>query len=386
MRSSLAAFALPLCATCLLLPAPRAQKAAPDHFAASRNARADGRFGMLLRQFKADEPALPEHHEAGWKAATGLYQGERQVPEGFWVWQRPYWFVFRDGPERPPQQRQWGPEAACGAPDTPQPGDHGSAWAAKEQDDRGEWLLLEYAQPVRATALLVHENFNPGALAAVAILTPQGEQLELWRNREVKAVAEPGRVLTIDLPLGFEVERLMLTFASESVAGWNEIDAVGLRDDKGQVHWASRAEASSTFADVAPQVAGRGALRGLVMRNLQLQPQIQLQAKALQGLQVQLQGVQPQAFQVLNNALQVQRNAQDIRVQLGRIQGADGQALELQRVLRAADVQRLKADAQGRVVFKPAADEKVQLQQRVAELERRIKELEAELACAKARK
>ena len=371
MRSSLAAFALPLCATCLLLEAPRAQKAAPDPFAASRNARDGGRFGMLLRQFKADEPALPEHHEAGWRAATPLYQGERKVPEGFWVWQRPYWFVFRDGPERPPQQRQWGPEAACGAPDTPQPGDHGSAWAAKEQDDRGEWLVLEYEQPVRATALLVHENFNPGALAAVAILTPQGEQLELWRNREVKAAAEPGRVLTIDLPLGFDVERVMLCFESESVAGWNEIDAVGLRDDKGKVHWASRAEASSTFADVAPQVAGRGALRGLALRNfqIQVQPQLQLQANALQGLQVQ---VQPGAFQVLK--------------QLGRIQGADGQAPELQRVLRAADVQRLKADAAGRMVFKPAADEKTQLQQRVAELEKRVVELEAELARAKARK
>src|SRR6185436_21074825 len=80
MRSSLAAFTLPLCATCLLLEAPPAQqplpqKVAPDHFAASRNARAAGRFGMLLRQFKADEPALAEHHEAGFRGTTQVYQG-----------------------------------------------------------------------------------------------------------------------------------------------------------------------------------------------------------------------------------------------------------------------------------------------------------------------
>lgn len=382
MRSSLAAFALPLCATCLLQAAP-AQKAAPDHFAASRNARAGGRFGMLLRQWKADEPALPEHHEAGWKEATQHYLGERRIPEGFWVWQRPYWFVFRDGPERTPQQRQWGPEAACGAPDTPQPGDHGTAWAPREQDDRGEWLLLEYEQPVRATALLVHETFNPGAVAAVAILTPQGEQLELWRNREVKASAEQGRVLTIDLPLGFDVERVMVSFESESVAGWNEIDAVGLRDDKGTVHWASRAEASSTFADVAPQVAGRGALRGLALRNVQFQPQ--LQRLQLQGLQVQVQGLKPDA-QILNNIVQVQRNAQNLQVQVGRVLGADRQAPELSRVLRAADVQPVDAGLRGHVLFGAVPAEKQQLQQRIAELEKRVKELEDELARAKARR
>jgi hypothetical protein len=377
MRSSLAAFALPLCATCLLLEAPRTQKAAPDHFGPSRNARADGRFGMLLRQFKADEAAMPEHHEAGFKERTQIYQGERNVPEGFWVWQRPYWFVFRDGPDRPPAQRQWGPDAACGPPDTPLPGDHGSAWAAKEQDDRGEWLLLEYEQPVRATALLVHESFNPGALAAVAILTPQGELLELWRNREVKAVADQARVLTIDLPLGFDVERVMLSLQSESVPGSNQIDAVGLRDDKGRVHWASRAEASSTFADVAPQVAGGGAFRALMLRNALNQGQFQVQ---VQGLQ---QGLQ---LQVLNNALQVQRKAQNLQLQFP-VPGADGKALELQRALKAADVLRLKAAAQPqRVLFRPADAEKAQAQQRIAELEKRVKELEEELARAKARK
>ena len=274
--------------------------------------------------------------------------------------------MFRDGPDRPAQQRQWGPEAACGPPDTPQPGDHGSAWAPKEQDDRGEWLLLEYEQPVRATALLVHENFNPGAVAAVAILTPQGEQLELWRNKEVKAATEPARVLTIDLPLGFDVERVMVSLESESVPGWNEIDAVGLRDDKGKVHWASRAEASSTFADAAPQVAGRGALRRLALRNVQFQPQ-------LQQLQVNVQ--------------QMQRNFANVQVELGRIAGPDGKGLELPRVFKAADVQGLKADAQRRrVLVRANDDEKTQLQQRVAELEQRVKQLEAELTRAKARK
>ena len=108
--------------------------------------------------------------------------------------------------------------------------------ATDAEDKKDEWLLLEYANPVRVTSVEVHENFNPGAVAAIAILTPQGEEIELWRNREVKATEEKGRILQVDLPVGFEVERVKLYLASDAVPGWNEIDAVGLRDDKGKLH------------------------------------------------------------------------------------------------------------------------------------------------------
>jgi len=225
-----------------------AQHGPPDLFAASRQARANGRFGMLLRQFRSDEPALNDHHEAGSKPAIANYRGACDIPAGFWVWQRPFWFVFRDGPGTWPARRPFGPEAACGPPDASEPDTEGMAWATKDLDAKDEWLLLEYAAPLRGTSLEVHETHNPGAIAAVAILTPQGDELEMWRNRDVKSTAEAQRILHIDLPLGFEFERVKLYLASEAVAGRNEIDAVGLRDDKGEIHWACRATASSTLA------------------------------------------------------------------------------------------------------------------------------------------
>ena len=237
-----------------------AQKPAPDLFAACKAARADGRFHMLLRQFRADEPSLPERHEAGSKPALATYQGQKDLPAGHWVWVKPYWFVFRDGPDAEPQNRQWGPEQACGAPDTLEAADRATAWAAQEQDAVGEWLLLEYETAVRVVRIDVHETFCPGALAALAILTPQGDEIELWRQPETKAPAEPGRVLQLEVPIGFVVERVLLRFASEKVPGWNEIDAVGLLDDKGKHHWASRAEASSTYATKLEQQAVGGAL------------------------------------------------------------------------------------------------------------------------------
>lgn len=351
MRSLFVAFVVALSTGgCLLAQAKPAHKTAPDLFAASREARDGGRFGMLLRQFRADEPTLPERHEAGSKPATATYQGARDVPAGHWVWRRPYWFVFRDGPGDAPPQRQWGSEAACGPPDTPQAGDSVTAWAMNERDAKDEWLLLEYETPVRATAIEVHETFNPGALAAVSILTPQGEVLELWRNREIKAPEEKGRVLQIDLPLGFEVERVLLQFASDAVPDWNEIDAVGLRDDRGKVHWANRAEGSSTYADTAakaaaPGIVGLGAARALVLPAFRVQPirlQVELPRLVVQAREVQV--AQPLLWNV-------------------------------QRQRAAVQVAPVDGDA-----------EKKQLAERVRELEAKIAELQAELARSKAGK
>jgi hypothetical protein len=246
-------------------PAQKAPNPAAEPFALSKLARAGGRFGMLLRQFKADEPMLPDRHEAGAKPAMAEYQSACDVPAGYWVWQKPYWFVFRDGPDTAPQPHGWSAAAACGAPDTPEPGHHETAWAAREPDALREWLLLEYDAPVKLVSVEVHETDNPGALAAISILQPDGEELELWRAGESKPVAEKARELQLDVPLGFVAERVLLRFHSEQIPGRSAIDAVGLKDDKGTMHWASRAEASSTFAATVEAVR-IGALRGVVLR------------------------------------------------------------------------------------------------------------------------
>ena len=326
-------------AALLLAAALPAQGRSPKLFTEHQAARADGRFGMLLRQFRAVESELAEHHEAGWKGATPAYQDAGDIPAGHWVWRKPFWFVFRDGPDYQPQQRNWGPEAMCGEPDTAQPGDDVNAWASLAENAKGEWVLLEYAAPVRATAIDIHETFNPGAVAAIAIFTPDGREVELWSSRGNQAVAAKARVLQINLPVGFDVERVKLYLACDQVKGWNEIDAVGLRDDKGKVHWAARATASTTYAD---QVAGAGA-RGVagqqgvmpfVARGVRIQvalPRVVVQAPALKL--IELPAFQPRQFK---------------------------------------GVVPLAGDA-----------EKQQLRARIAELEAVIERLEAELAAAK---
>jgi hypothetical protein len=55
----------------------------------------------------------------------------------------------------------------------------------------------------------------------------------------------------------FKTKRVKVYIDSPSVAGWNEIDAVGLRDADGKTHWAAKAEASTTFAQPQRMPANR---------------------------------------------------------------------------------------------------------------------------------
>ena len=267
------------------VPLSNAPPSGREPFALARVARDGDRFKMLLRQFRAVEPALHGREEAGHRDAIAEYQGARDLPAAHWVWVEPYWFLFRDGPDEQVAARSWGSEQACGAPDTPEAGDHGTAWASREQDAGTEWLLLEFGAPVRATKVEIHETFNPGALESIAILDPTGAELEVWRAGKVAAASEAARDLRLDLPLGFTVERLKLYLRSEVVPGWNEIDAVGLHDDKGKVHWAERAEASSTYADVAPAQPQR-------VFNVQFQQRVAQAAFHVQFAEVAFQRVQ----------------------------------------------------------------------------------------------
>lgn len=344
MRVVAAAF-VPFAAILVLAIPVAAQHAGAGLFAASKQARRGG-YHMLLRQFRADEPTLGEHSDAGQKPAVAQYQDARDIPAGYWVWQRPYWFVFRDGPRTVPQGRAWGPEAACGVPDYGQRGNPAGAWATQEADAKGEWLLLEYAAPVRIAAVEVHESHNPGAIAAIAVLTPRGDEVEVWSSREAKPPTEPSRVLKIPLPPGFEVERIKLTLRSDAVPGWNEIDAVGLEDLAGRMHWAKFAEASSTYADLGPQAGPPGGPRAGNMQVLLGG----LAVRAVQPLNVPIQPLQVRLPRVAMPAVQMPARLQQVVFQVAR----------------------------------PADAEKEQLQKQVAELEAKVKALEAELARAKA--
>jgi hypothetical protein len=216
---------------------------------ALRKARVSGKYEMLLRQIKvpADAAQYADFRDLGPREVTN-YAGFSDLPKGHWVYVYPYWYIWRDVAATPKVKRAWGPEQATGPPDTHQAGDIQTAWASRTPDDQDEWLLLEYAEPVAAEAVLVYETYNPGALNRVTVFRLDGEEVEVWKGADPTPRNSGKGVSEIKFRVPFKTNRVRIHLESTKVPGWNEIDAVGLRDSAGTVHWAVSADASSTYA------------------------------------------------------------------------------------------------------------------------------------------
>jgi len=142
----------------------------------------------------------------------------------------------------------WGPEQATGEPNSPFAGDQLTAWASLTTDGQEEWLQLTYSDPVDATAVVVYETHNPGAVVKVTAIDGESETV-LWEGDDPVKIENGIGVAEIPVSPSGPVKTVKLTIASPKVAGWNEIDAVGLRDKDGTLHWAATAIASSTYAE-----------------------------------------------------------------------------------------------------------------------------------------
>lgn len=151
-------------------------------------------------------------------------------------------------------KRAWGPEQATGAPDAAMGTDAPEAWASLTPDGQDEWLELGYAEPVDTVAVLVYENCSPGALSQVVVHSADQPGLSFtWTGKDPTKKSETSGISVIPLRVPMKTKKVKLTIDSKAVPGWNEIDAVGLLDRQGKVHWATTAQASSTFADQAAQ-------------------------------------------------------------------------------------------------------------------------------------
>jgi hypothetical protein len=214
-----------------------------------KRATVNGKYRMLLTQFKVekDRERYGDFSDVGVRNQQN-YEGHANLPKGHWVYAAPYWYIWRDlSSERKPK-RGWGPEQATGEPDTNMAGDIVTAWASQTPDGDDEWLTLEYAEPIVPTAVLVYETYNPGALVRVTAFRLDGEEVEIWKGQDPTTPDNEMGVSEIPVKVKFKTNRVKLYIDSKNVPGWNEIDAVGLREKDQKVSWAVSADASSTYA------------------------------------------------------------------------------------------------------------------------------------------
>ena len=141
----------------------------------------------------------------------------------------------------------WSVEQVTGPPNTSGTGDFSTAWASATQDDQKEWLVLEYAESVVPTAILVNETYNPGAVIKVTHYPRWGREKVLWEGSSANSTGAAGPT-RLPVNAGIKTGRIKVYIDSPAVPGWNEIDAVGLQCADGSVIWADDAEASSSYA------------------------------------------------------------------------------------------------------------------------------------------
>jgi hypothetical protein len=119
---------------------------------------------------------------------------------------------------------------ATGAPDTATYSDNDNSWATKEADAGLEWIELEYAKPVNASAIKIRQNNAPGAIISVDIYDETGSAHNIWKGPDATQY-KPSTISWLTIPFektAFKTQRVKITLATNAVSGWNEIDAVQL--------------------------------------------------------------------------------------------------------------------------------------------------------------
>ncbi len=122
----------------------------------------------------------------------------------------------------------WSAAQATGPADTPECGDHDTAWASADQSSPEEWLELQYADPVIPQEIHIYETFNPGSIVKVEVVSTVSEYITVWEGPPGAVEICPRvfvvKVRDVDAP----VSGVRITLDQSVINDWNEIDAVKL--------------------------------------------------------------------------------------------------------------------------------------------------------------
>ena len=145
----------------------------------------------------------------------------------------------------------WDHSQATGAPDTPDAGDRPTAWAPLSPGSGMQWLQLQYGKAVELKEVNIHETYNPGAIAKVAAIMPDGSERVIWQGNAAKTAAGASSLETsVPVPPGITADKVKVYVDTDRVGSWPEIDAVELVGRNGSRQWATGSSASSSYSSL----------------------------------------------------------------------------------------------------------------------------------------
>jgi len=143
----------------------------------------------------------------------------------------------------------WSASQATGEPDSPDCLDSTAAWASATASEVAT-LTVYYNIPVIPSEINIYQNYNPGAVKSITLLTPDGDEIELDDAGEAPEDCPGVHVVEVE-DVEDAVNGIIITVDQREISNWSEIDAVelvGVPVLEGEVRqWAADAEATSEY-------------------------------------------------------------------------------------------------------------------------------------------
>ncbi len=123
----------------------------------------------------------------------------------------------------------WDAGQVVGEPNTPECGDHTSAWATASSNEAAS-ITVMFANAVIATEINIYQTYNPGAIVSVELVLEGGDTVEVPDSADPVGNTDCPGVFTVDVAgLSDEPVSGVIINLDQSLTGsWNEIDAVEL--------------------------------------------------------------------------------------------------------------------------------------------------------------
>lgn len=121
-------------------------------------------------------------------------------------------------------------------------GDAKTAWCVKEKDgkesDNGAFIRVSFDNPSRVQQIAIAESFNPGAITKVTVFGVKGEQQVVY-EKPAQNLGIKSRMMNIILPQAteFYVSEVEIRLDPIAIIGSNQIDAIGVSENKDSVTW-----------------------------------------------------------------------------------------------------------------------------------------------------
>ncbi len=116
-------------------------------------------------------------------------------------------------------------------------GDCGCAWSPSQPENYfEEYIRVGFPKKIRVSQIIVNESFNAGAIKAIYLFDQYNIPHLVYQRADGENKWSLGRVFSLNITTtDFATNDLKLVLDTESIDGYNQIDAIGIAETKSEV-------------------------------------------------------------------------------------------------------------------------------------------------------